>query len=700
MARHSHPHSGGARTRMMTTEEWLRTEAFASKPRNAAMAAAMNPDVPMSTEEYLRAMFGEQEAGWKAANTVGPRGGAGRTMAGKQGGGRGTAAAGRAVAAADVRPSEERGAFDVSGMFADEWETQFDDNGLPVFADQTGYRVAGAKGSNGQADWFRELVPQGDDVGAAEGGSAVAEGAGSVNSGSVGMPQAGPDQMRDLTPDSLPREELRRFAVSPQGAAYGVAQGGTPSVALPAMRPVFAELFVQRDEEGRITRKVMSTSLGKDVRTYAYDAAGRLVASGVIVAKGEAVATSVGDRKVPRAAGVAAAGCQPFGQGLDVSYGQAAGATEIVTEVYAYGPAGERLASTRADVGETRYVYDEAGRMVQAGAVRFVYDQSGRLARRLTPAGETRYAYDAAGNLVAVALPDGRVVEYLLDAAGRRIAKSVNGVMLEKFAWRDAVTLESTSRPDGSGLCRFIYSQDSRMPVCMESGGLRLSLAFDKSGTPFAVANANGDLIQACKHDAFGNVVSMLTQDVRIPFGFGGGLFDADTGLVHLGCREYDPRIGRFIQPDPLGYVGGDVDVYGYCLDDPVNLVDPLGLEPGSEGVTPKPQSKSAIKAGVKKGLGIAAEEVIKKGIKKGIDEVGKSSGNESVENLKALGKACLSGPTWWQPVDWVANVLPGPVGGAVGGALGVPMCGAGMMQYAWRRNKGVSREQAVKDFE
>ncbi|UZP69164.1 RHS repeat-associated core domain-containing protein [Desulfovibrio mangrovi] len=54
---------------------------------------------------------------------------------------------------------------------------------------------------------------------------------------------------------------------------------------------------------------------------------------------------------------------------------------------------------------------------------------------------------------------------------------------------------------------------------------------------------------------------------------------DSDTGLVHLGYREYDPRIGRFIQPDPLGYAGGDVDVYGYCLDDPVNLVDPLGLE-------------------------------------------------------------------------------------------------------------------------
>ncbi|NDV24979.1 RHS repeat-associated core domain-containing protein, partial [Desulfovibrio sp. JC022] len=53
---------------------------------------------------------------------------------------------------------------------------------------------------------------------------------------------------------------------------------------------------------------------------------------------------------------------------------------------------------------------------------------------------------------------------------------------------------------------------------------------------------------------------------------------DSDTGLIHFGYREYDPVIGRFISPDPLGYAGGDVDVYGYCLDDPINFVDRKGL--------------------------------------------------------------------------------------------------------------------------
>ncbi|WP_084154044.1 RHS repeat-associated core domain-containing protein [Maridesulfovibrio frigidus] len=49
-------------------------------------------------------------------------------------------------------------------------------------------------------------------------------------------------------------------------------------------------------------------------------------------------------------------------------------------------------------------------------------------------------------------------------------------------------------------------------------------------------------------------------------------------GLLFFGHRKYPPAIGRFITPDPIGYDGGDVDVYGYCLDDPINFHDRVGL--------------------------------------------------------------------------------------------------------------------------
>ena len=63
-----------------------------------------------------------------------------------------------------------------------------------------------------------------------------------------------------------------------------------------------------------------------------------------------------------------------------------------------------------------------------------------------------------------------------------------------------------------------------------------------------------------------------------IPFGFAGGLHDRDTGLVRFGFRDYDPDIGRRTAKDPIGFAGGDTDLYGYVLNDPVNLIDPFGL--------------------------------------------------------------------------------------------------------------------------
>jgi hypothetical protein len=47
---------------------------------------------------------------------------------------------------------------------------------------------------------------------------------------------------------------------------------------------------------------------------------------------------------------------------------------------------------------------------------------------------------------------------------------------------------------------------------------------------------------------------------------------------VHLQAREYDPVTGRFTTKDPIGFAGGDTNLYGYVLGDPVNWVDPSGL--------------------------------------------------------------------------------------------------------------------------
>ncbi|WP_435102655.1 RHS repeat-associated core domain-containing protein [Arhodomonas sp. AD133] len=62
------------------------------------------------------------------------------------------------------------------------------------------------------------------------------------------------------------------------------------------------------------------------------------------------------------------------------------------------------------------------------------------------------------------------------------------------------------------------------------------------------------------------------------PFGFAGGLYDPDTDLVRFGARDYDPEMGRWTAKDPILFRGGDTNLFGYVLMDPVNGIDPSGL--------------------------------------------------------------------------------------------------------------------------
>ena len=62
-----------------------------------------------------------------------------------------------------------------------------------------------------------------------------------------------------------------------------------------------------------------------------------------------------------------------------------------------------------------------------------------------------------------------------------------------------------------------------------------------------------------------------------MPFGFAGGLYDSDTGLVRFGARDYDPQIGRWTSKDPIQFEGGLANLYSYVGGDPVNRMDPSG---------------------------------------------------------------------------------------------------------------------------
>jgi RHS repeat-associated protein len=77
--------------------------------------------------------------------------------------------------------------------------------------------------------------------------------------------------------------------------------------------------------------------------------------------------------------------------------------------------------------------------------------------------------------------------------------------------------------------------------------------------------------------DEFGRVTSDTNPGFQ-PFGFAGGLYDPDTGLVRFGVRDYDAFTGRWTARDPILFGGGDTNLYDYVGNDPVNFIDPWGL--------------------------------------------------------------------------------------------------------------------------
>jgi RHS repeat-associated protein len=243
----------------------------------------------------------------------------------------------------------------------------------------------------------------------------------------------------------------------------------------------------------------------------------------------------------------------------------------------AYDANGNRLSRTDPR-GTIDAVYDAQDRLIQYGVA--IYDHTSNGERESKSAGDliTIYEYDGLGNLTGVILPDGTQIEYLLDGHHRRVGRRVNGALVQGFLYQDR--LRPIAELDGTGavVSRFVYATGRGAPDYMVRGGVSYRIVTDQLGSPRLVLDvATGQIAQRMDHDEFGRV-TLDTNPGFQPFGFAGGLYDRATALVHFGAREYDPETGRWTTRDPIGFEGGDTNLYGYVLNDPVNNIDPTGL--------------------------------------------------------------------------------------------------------------------------
>jgi RHS repeat-associated protein len=250
-----------------------------------------------------------------------------------------------------------------------------------------------------------------------------------------------------------------------------------------------------------------------------------------------------------------------------------------LVEEYQYGSNGTRtyeMNALRGITGRT-FGYSDEDHLLTAGDTTYTYTVDGFLTTKTLGAEITSYEYSSRGELLSVKLPDGIFIEYLHDPLGRRIAKKMNGVIVEKYLWQGLTRLLAVYDGSDNLTMRFEYA-DARMPVAMTRGGATYYLTYDQVGSLRIVADTSGNVVKILEYDSFGNIINDTNPSFTVPFGFAGGLHDRGTNLVRFGFRDYDPDIGRWTSKDPIGFMSGDIDLYGYCLSDPINSLDSIGL--------------------------------------------------------------------------------------------------------------------------
>ncbi|WP_437876246.1 RHS repeat-associated core domain-containing protein [Sorangium sp. So ce513] len=226
---------------------------------------------------------------------------------------------------------------------------------------------------------------------------------------------------------------------------------------------------------------------------------------------------------------------------------------------------------------------DEHGRLVSFGPFRrAAYDPWGRLRRVEVDGGAVIYGYDAFG-------------ERISRRALRREGDREVPVSLVVYPTR-------TTRDDGVERQSLVRLEDRRVALLVNETRV-FGLVDDHLGVVRRVVDEGGEAVLSADPTPFGTLAQGIEgtspglDSTEMVFGFTGQLRDPDTGLVHMGAREYVPSLASFATPDPYALVEPELCVtrllecnaYAYAAHDPLSFIDESGL------ATSSPSGSSAV---------------------------------------------------------------------------------------------------------
>ncbi|WP_335944875.1 RHS repeat-associated core domain-containing protein [Pseudomonas sp. G166] len=223
---------------------------------------------------------------------------------------------------------------------------------------------------------------------------------------------------------------------------------------------------------------------------------------------------------------------------------------------------------------DKRYRYDGFGRMIE---------------KRSRRHGLQRFSYDSDHRLIEVRTQktEGEsVVRMRYDPLGRRIEKTEhnhNGQLIActRFDW-DGLQLLKEHKNSLTSL--YLYIGNDHAPLARVDGldeNQRVRYYHnDLNGLPQVLTESDGHPLWHAHYQVWGNTIDEVREPYYIEeqnLRFQGQYLDRETGLHYNTFRFYDPDVGRFTTPDPLGLTGS-LNLYRYSPN-PFTWIDPLGLK-------------------------------------------------------------------------------------------------------------------------